>query len=728
MLGADAAEVVEAPLRLNQLLFLVALSGCASLVYELVWMRRFALLFGSGSLSITLTVATLFGGLGLGGLLAGRAEVRHPLRLYAALETIAALAVLALPEALEALTPWVRDTGTLSVQAGVLVLLLGPPAVALGATLPVLAGGLNRSSDVALVYAFNTAGAVLGVCLLPWVLLPLLGVRGSEWAAAALALLVAGVAWSLPWPRAVPERRAGVAPRLGFALVGAGVAGGVSMSLQVAWTRLTALLLGGSVHSFALVLAIFLFFVAVGAALGRRWDQPHHLVKALFLLGVLALLGASFYGQLPILLGMGFGFLGDGGTQWVGGVLLVCAMAAAPLASGVVFTNAITQAGGNQLATSRVYGINTLAGVVGAAATGLVLLPQLGVAGVVSLVAGLAFLAAAGLSRSVWPLLLGLPLILLQPDWQGRLYAVGVYNRISEFSHISPAEIKKFSEEGWELLYYADGRNAAVAVGESTKTGNRWLSINGKVDASTGEDMPTQLLSGVLPLRMAAGSNRALLVGLASGVTAGAMLDEGVGSLKIVEIEQRVVEASRFFDPVSGAPLDDPRTTLVVEDARAVLSRMGEPFDVIVSEPSNPWITGVSNLFTREYWEMGRARLASGGVFCQWVQLYGIEPAELRSIVGTFASVFPQVWMFETVEGADVLMLGGGRLVEDLPQLPTLSPEEVLRFAAGAQWNTDDRPRVELAAPRARNRATGLQNSRLMGRFQTGLQETSVLK
>ncbi|MEE2750700.1 MAG: hypothetical protein VX519_04675 [Myxococcota bacterium] len=713
---------------MNQLLFLVALSGCASLVYELVWMRRFALLFGSGSLSITLTVATLFGGLGLGGLLAGRVEVRHPLRLYAVLEAFAALTVLALPQALEGLTPWVRETGTLGVQAAVLVLLLGPPAVALGATLPILAGGLKRSNDVALVYAFNTAGAVLGVCVLPWVLLPLLGVRGSEWAAAVLALCVAAVAWSIPWPAVAQERRVQAVPRLGLALVGAGVAGGVSMSLQVAWTRLTALLLGGSVHSFALVLAIFLFFVAVGAALGRRWHQPRHLVNALALLGVLALLGSWLYGQLPVLLGMGYGLLGEPGTQWVGGLLLVCAMAAAPLASGVVFTNAITQAGGNQLATSRVYGINTLAGVVGASATGLVLLPQFGVAGVVSLVAGLSFLAAAGLSMRVWPLLLGLPLIFFQPDWQGRLYAVGVYNRISEFSHITPAEIRKFAEEGWELLYYADGRSAAVAVGESTKTGNRWLSINGKVDASTGEDMPTQLLSGVLPLRMAEGSSRALLVGLASGVTAGAMLDEGVGSLEIVEIEPRVVEASRFFDSVSGAPLDDPRTTLVVEDARAVLSRAGASFDVIVSEPSNPWITGVSNLFTREYWEMGRARLASGGVFCQWVQLYGIEASELRSIVKTFSSVFPRVWMFETVEGADVLMLGGGRLVEDLPLLPTLGPEEVLQFAQGAQWNTDDRPRVELAAPRARNRATGLPNSRLMRQFKTDSQGTSVLK
>jgi spermidine synthase len=193
-----------------------------------------------------------------------------------------------------------------------------------------------------------------------------------------------------------------------------------------------------------------------------------------------------------------------------------------------------------------------------------------------------------------------------------------------------------------------------------------------------------------------------LVVGLASGVTAGtALRDPRVERLVIAEIEPAVVAAEAFFRDVNGSPLTDPRSTLVVGDARAWLAAGEQRFDVIVSEPSNPWITGVSSLFTREYWTLVRSRLRPGGVVCQWVQTYGLGTDELRALLRTFRSVFPDAVVFESIEGADLLLVAGGDPARRglAPIAPLLDADGLAR-AAGSGWeNTDDRPLVEWRAP-----------------------------
>lgn len=660
-------------------------------------MRRFALLLGAGSLAVTLTVATLFGGLGIGGLLGRRLAGARPARTYAMLEASAAVWALALPSMLTALTPWVQEGGLLR-GAFVVVTLAGPPAIALGATFPVVAS--TRPERANSLYAANTAGAVCGTLLVPAVLLPLFGVTGAERVAALIGLGVAVAASSLTLesrPRPVSK---GSGP-----LVAAGVAGLVAMSLEVAWTRLGAVLLGPSVHAFAWVLAVFLAGVAVGAMLRVR---THHALGAL---GVLALLGGLVYGEAPVLLAWLYDLLGP---SWMGvteAALAALTMAGAPVASGAVFASVLRDA-----PAERVYGVNTLAGVVGSAATGLYLLPALGVQGVVVAGALLAGGTAAVLSRRPWWLMAVAALAWAQPAWQGQLFAVGVYNRVSDLGDRSRDGVRGFATSGWELLSYRDGRTGAVAVGRSTSTGNVWLSINGKVDASTGDDMPTQVLSGQVPMAMHADPRRALVVGLASGVTAGAVLDAGAEELTLVELEPRVVDASHYFDHVNGRPLEDPRTELLVQDARAVLATADQPWDVIISEPSNPWITGVSNLFTLEYWRLGHSRLTSDGIFCQWIQLYGLASAEFQSVVATFITVFPNSWLFEPLEGGDVLLIGGTGAVnlQDLPIEPVLDPAGLARLGEGGILNTDDRPRVELRAPRSLHLATVDDNRALI--------------
>lgn len=701
---------------------LLAGSGFAALVYEVVWMRRLALIAGAGAEAAALTVGVLFGGLGLGGLVGGWLRPAAPHRVYAALELGVVGWVLVLPVFAQRVGEAAMRAGGLGAHAAAAVLLAGPPAVAMGASLPVLAAGFARREPLAGLYAANTLGAVLGALAVPHVLLPAFGVRGAELAAAGVAGVVAWAAATGPplvRVEPAPTGAAGFTP-----VLVAAVAGLVSMALEVCWTRLGAVLLGPSVYTFAWVLAVFLAGVAAGAALGRRGAEQGTrgaLAAGLGALGLCALLGGLCWSWAPLGLALSFEVLGGEGAGLVATALAVLCMGGAPLASGFVFTRALALAEGQAgAAVGRVYGWNTLAGVVGSLGAGLWALPAWGVQGVLTAAALVAAGAAALVGRQPLWLLAAAGLWWVQPAWDGKLYAVGVYHRVSDLADRSPEAVRRFADTGWELLRYEDGRSASVAVGRSTRTGNTWLSLNGKVDASTGDDMPTQILSGQLPVRMARSPRRVLVVGLASGVTAGAVLAEpGVESLVVAEIEPAVVRASRYFEPVNGRPLEDPRTLLVQDDARAVLLREPGRFDVIVSEPSNPWITGVSNLFTYEYWALGRDRLSPGGVFCQWVQLYGLHPDELRALVRTFTEVFPNTWLFETIPGADALLIGvhgDGQPPADLPLGPSLGPEGLRALGLGAPRNTDDRPVVELAAPRAMHLATGEANAALLRR------------
>jgi spermidine synthase len=261
--------------------------------------------------------------------------------------------------------------------------------------------------------------------------------------------------------------------------------------------------------------------------------------------------------------------------------------------------------------------------------------------------------------------------------------------------------------------------------------GNRFRSTNGKVDASSKMDMPTQVLLGQIPAAVAPNAEEVLVIGFASGTTVGSILlhpAPRVLRVTAVEIEPAVIEASRFFEDVNHRPLDDPRLEVVVEDARNHLAVTRRSFDLIVSEPSNPWMTVASNLFTREFYATARARLKPGGCFCQWLQIYALRPEDVKSIAATFLSVFPCTYAFFSEEGVDLMLVGSAdpfrmdaealrrrtgspRVAEDLDSVGVdgveslLSrflggPEELAAFAAGAGLNTDDDARIEFSSPR----------------------------
>jgi spermidine synthase len=256
------------------------------------------------------------------------------------------------------------------------------------------------------------------------------------------------------------------------------------------------------------------------------------------------------------------------------------------------------------------------------------------------------------------------------------------------------------------------------------------LGINGRTNASDSNfDMPTQVMLGQLPMLIAPERNNGLIIGYATGVTVGAMLQSPIQSVTCVELEPATVEGSRFFEHVNNRPLDDPRTQLIIDDARTFLRVSPSRYDVIVSEPSHPWVPGVANLFTEEFFELGRSRLSDQGIFVQWVQIYQLSTESLRSVLATYHKVFPHVLVFRVgglSRGKDLLLVGSNqplkldqlaeritdeRMANELRRVNLNSEADVRSWfvcdetrlgpaVAGARINTDDNMHIETTVPR----------------------------
>jgi spermidine synthase len=394
--------------------------------------------------------------------------------------------------------------------------------------------------------------------------------------------------------------------------------------------------------------------------------------------------------------------------------------------------------------TGAAYAVNTAGTIAGSLATGFLLLPALGVQGVVLLASSLAALAGVVALLLPTPRRAGRPVLafaavlaaaagiagLTAPRWDPLLMSLGTYRPFS-----AQNLLKSFRSSGasgdptralaatQRVLYYRDGINASVLVVSDQDRRKLWMRVGGKVDASTS-DMLTQVLLGVVPTAMADSGARTLVVGHGSGVTAAAALAAGAGPTDIVELEPAVIAGSRYFHEAGKDPLDDPRVTLHVEDARTLLAHGAGEYGVVISEPSNPWIAGVNNLFTVDFYRRARARLSEDGVFCQWLQLYELSPATFRSLLASFLEVFPDAHLFVLSESTDALLVAAppgrtlslGRLhspgLGDAYQRALITtPEQIAAFyvasgpalrqmAEGGVLNTDERPFVEYQAPR----------------------------
>jgi len=695
----------------------VLLSGAAGLVYEVLWARYLAILFGNTTHAYTVVLATFMGGLALGAFSLGRLadRMREKLLLYALAEIGIALFCVWTPRLvafsrtlyLAAVRTWPPQSWQLTAllcAIGAAIML--PPTILMGGTIPVLSAALTssfsaRGRTVARLYYLNSFGAVLGTLACGYYLVHRLGLGFTLLAAAAVNLAVGGAVLGI---RLVSGRRtaplpgegaaAGAAPRpyppllAAIALAALFVSGAAAMLYELVWIRLLSLVLGSSTYSFSAVLATFISGITIGAFIvSRRPPRENAAFRALGLCeacaGLLLILSIPFYERLPYLFMRLSDLLSKSPASfplYEGLKLLVSFLVILPPTvflgmtlplAGIVVPHGQARLGRG---VGGVFAANTAGNIAGALGTGLALIPALGLKTTMELgIAanlGLGILIVAvdrvpsAARKTAFCLLLVAAFAgyrALVPAWNNAHFTLQVFRPEDTPVYPSPSAI----EAGRNLLYYRDGANATVAVIDGGDE-YRALLVNGKVNASTGGDMSTQLLLAHLPLTLLPCAEDVLVIGLGAGVTAGAAARHPIKTLDVVELSAEVAEASAFFSEVNDRVLEEPRLRLFLEDARTYVQRTGAAYDLIISEPSNPWMSGVGDLFSAEHFRDCLGILKERGVMAQWVQTYELDDDTFKIVVKTFLSVFPHASLWE-IDGNNTLLIGSrGRLEPDL--------------------------------------------------------------
>jgi spermidine synthase len=666
-------------------------------------------------------------------------------------------------------------------SAGLLII----PTTLMGATLPILARHFVRHPwelrrvglRIGTLYAINLFGAVAGAFFAGFVFLPTIGLRWTNVTAASFNLTLAAAillarrlltdADATPTsmdeliekateagdlrPGALPPPVVMTVAARRVALYGFAVSGAAAMTLQVLWTRALAVLIGSSIFSFTLILLAFLIGLGVGSAVfGRLSQRTAHPVRwlASLHLGIAAAVGVSYLvtDKIPFV----FTWLLESSSYGVDTILicqfiLACiTVLPATILMGGIFPLTMRIAAARLDSVGRdigsAYALNTTGAIVGSFLAGFVTLPILGLQrGIYAAVLASLCLAAllfafapelprarraTGVAVAAGMAVLGI----LLPRWDLVSFSAGFF-RVSIAREYIYRQVHKKPWQTPKLVFYEDGVATTVTVDQWNKTYS--LKNNGKVDASNDADMATQIIVGLLPLLLYQGDAppKVALIGYGSGVTAGAITQYPIRSLEVVELEPAIYRASRFFDNDNHRPLLNPKVTARVGDGRNFLGQRRDKFDVIVSQPSNPWLTGVSNLFTREYFRDVKTRLGPNGIFCQWAQLYEMSPWNIKAIYRTVREEFPYVYVFaaEDLSSDTILIASMHPLTLDLDVLekafrdPTtraearraglnsphdvfayllLGPEELESFTAGSPDNTDDNARIEFSAPR----------------------------
>ncbi len=690
------------------------LSGATGLVYELLWVRLLYQAFGSTIQSVTTVVAAYMGGLGLGAWLFGRRADVHPrpAALYGWFEILIGLFGLISPfvlwlsqEAYIALARGLPPGSGVSValRFGLAGLVLLIPTTLMGGTLPVLTRAFTATdrgrlrASLGRLYGLNTLGACAGTALAGFFVIEFVGIRAGLLGTAVVNLVIGFIALRLPSPGPVAADPEPAAPfstppaMRSLAIVLLALTAFASLLDEIAWTRILVMVVGGSTYAFTLVLLCFLLGIGIGSAIvARKRASPGETAASAALAQGITAAGAAsiliFFSLLPAYIVWVFHLPElDAGPRLalMGGAVAAVVLIPA-VGMGMTFpllTDLVARPGearGSDV--GRSYLLNTVGSIVGATLTGFVLVTWLGsdvslrLGLVINALAALALaaLAARGVAEGSVEharlrvrvlgggllAILGLAAAIAAPRWDARLIDLGptIYGR----GLTTAAERRAFlNHAGARPLSFVEGRNTTVSVWESAV--GRTLKVTGKVDASDYGDMDTQTMLGLAPVAARPDARSALVIGFGSGVTTEVIAAvPGMERVRVVELEPAVLDAAPLFRHVNENVLHRSTVRAIADDARSALQLSSERFDVIVSEPSNPWVAGVATLYTPEFYRIIRRRLSDGGVFCQWVQLYQLPLSVVAGIVRNVRSVFPHVAVWSS--GAyEVMVLGSGR-------------------------------------------------------------------
>lgn len=661
------------------------------------------------------------GGLALGSYLAGRCEpwLKRPLLSYGVLEGLIGLWALAVPQLFEAAVPLYQQIWQhfhlsmvpFSLMRFVLAsAILIVPTTCMGATLPLLAKFVTSSIDIAgsrigSLYGANTVGAVFGAALAGFVLLPKYGMRETTLIAASINLILfAGLVAAAgrlersrktDVPPASQANPAALSGYVVFAIVAFGISGGAAMIQEVGWVRALQMVIGSTTYSFTIMLATFLLGIALGALLCVRFidkvKEPMIIFAALqlviFWTGLFAINQFNYLPYWNLVANKQFMF-----NPTVSMLVRICLAASILLpltiTLGAVFpvvmkiTTRHLNTVGRSVGTT--YSANTVGAIFGSFLAGFVLVPLFGVektllvASTLNLVLALGAISfvpvdirpAARLAvvvSFIVPALCffgGLNLWDRMPILTAQLQrrALAIYDLPPTY-----ADWQADLHNSLKMLFYKDG--ASTTVGVTSGDGVRSIITNGHIDGGDAGDMPTQIMLAGLPLILRPDTRSVAVIGWGTGVTVGTAAEFPVNSIEVIELEPVVLEGAKFFDHVNRFPQNNPLVHLQINDGRNYFLATDRKFDLIISEPSNPWQSGVCQLFTREFFKLCHERLTAGGTYALWLQTAEIPPDIMSGIIGSLHDVFPYCLAAAVSRENLVIMASDRPFVIDLPRM-----------------------------------------------------------
>ncbi|WP_303720606.1 fused MFS/spermidine synthase [Malonomonas rubra] len=692
----------------QKLLFYVAflLSGFCALVYEILWTKYLSLTFGTTILAASIVAATFMAGLAIGSYALGRYADRdvNLLRLYAFLEAGITLTALLFAPTLSIVEYiYVGLTQTFPDWPGLLhglnfffsAILLLPPTIFMGGTFPLICRYSARrksGGQIGRLYALNTAGAMAGAFCAGFLLIPTFGLTATGYLAAILNLLIAAVAFWLSFNSnqtliKPPVKRFLQPLRHHTILISVGFIGFFSLAYEILWTRVFLLFLGNTSYAFSLMLSAYLIGIALGGVFYSKLVHPKMNEKQLFILlttlmGTAILATVPFYDQLAKAFLVAHQLTGE--RWWLltacSFLIIFLVMAIPTILSGALLPTAVAILDPGKAHTGEGVGLvvlhNTIGAVCGSLVAGFVLIPLLGTFDSFRLLALINLALAIYLfwyfSRQtkiglmvVALVVIGLIFSFTPLNWNEKLMNSGVYCYATKYLRMGGID-KVLEKE--KVLEVIEGTDTTVAVHESLNGQLRFFTVNGKTDGGTGQDMSTQTLVGQLPMLMHPHPEEVLVIGLGTGITLRGLSAHPTDRIDCVELSPGVVKAAGYFTEANGNALDDPKINLIIRDGRNLLMTQSKKYDVIISEPSNPWQAGNANLFTADFYQLAAAHLKENGLFCQWIGLYDITTGNLRTLTRTFMQTFPRVLAFKA--GSDMVLVGAQHeLVLDYQQL-----------------------------------------------------------
>ncbi|HVH07362.1 MAG TPA: fused MFS/spermidine synthase [Myxococcota bacterium] len=694
-------------------LLLTFATGASGLVYEVAWQRYLATLLGSHSEATAAVLALFLGGLSVGYSLFGRLTRRmvedarrragHPrlLLAYGLIEGAIGVWALAFPwlfQGVQAVSSWVpHGTTGVGFAFDVLLatLLIGPPSVLMGGTIPILTQALSRGLEDAtrfhaLVYAFNTLGAFLGAISAGFFLVPWLGLVTLMYAVGAVNL-TAGSLFVLLGLRARPLAPGLDAPvdaaRLPYFAAYAAIAllvGFAMMALQTALIRVAGLAIGSSPFTFSMVVAVFVLCIAIGSlavslapGVGWRTLLANQVILAAFAAGLYLLVPYSPWGA-HLLRGVFRDVDAAFYPFWLSALAVLLAMIG-PVAilSGaslpLLFHHLRRQSGELGAVAGALYSWNTIGSLLGALLGGYALLffldlhhvYRIGVAALV-IAAGIVGVLLLPRLRPIVGVVTAASLIglaLLAP-WDPKWMSAGLF-RTREIAPLAltgnPRHFLDVRMNKGKLLFYDDDPVSTVTITEFDPPGrtlSRSIANNGKSDGNTDADYPTMGLIAMISALLADKTDNAFVIGYGTGVSVGELAAlENVKKVTVAEISPAVIRGAPLFDAFNLRASENPKVKVVVSDAYRAMLRGDETYDLIVSEPSNPWVAGVEMVYTKEFLEAARDRLAPGGVYAQWIHLYENDTRALELVLRTYDAVFDSTAVWSTMQ-TDLLILG----------------------------------------------------------------------